>query len=149
MMAVPRALELNVNSAYVCMHAGYCHAFSSAPDEGIQWFERAKLLSPLDPLTFHIHTGMATVYLMAQRPQEAYDHASRSLAENANWIVTKRYLVSACGHLGRTDESRAIVANILEITAGANLDLAAAWCPSQDKVAYDYYLDGLRKAGLT
>ncbi len=147
--AARRALELNVNSAYVCMHAGFCHAFDGAAEEAIQWFERSKLLSPLDPLTFHIHGGMAIAHLIARRPQEAYDYATKSQAENSDWIIGQRYLISACGHLRKMDEGRTAIARMQEMFPGADLALAASWSPYRDLEVREYFLDGLRKAGLS
>lgn len=149
MAAARRALEFNVNSAYVCMHAGFCHAFNGAAEEAIEWLERSKLLSPLDPLTFHIHGGMAIAHMDAQRPQEAYDYATMSQAENSDWIVSQRYLISACGHLGKLDEGRAVIARLHESSPGATLDLATNWSPYRDPKVREFFVDGLRKAGLS
>jgi predicted Zn-dependent protease len=131
------------------MHAGHCLAFDGATEEAIDWLERSKRLSPLDPLTFRIHTGMATAHLMARRPQEAYDWASRSQAENAHWIVTQRVLASACGHLGKIDEGRAAIVRLRELNPRATLAITASWFTARDKAALDFFLDGLRKAGLS
>ena len=146
--AVRRALELNPNSAYVCMHAGHCLAADGATEEAIDCLERSKLLSPLDPLTYRFHTGMAMAHLMARRPREAYDWASRSQAENAHWIITQRVVASACGHLDKLDDSRAAIARLRELDPRTTLAMTASWFPARDKAALDYFLDGLRKAGL-
>ena len=92
---------------------------------------------------------MAIAHLIAGRPQEAYDHASKSKAENADWIVNLRYLASAYGHLEKVDEGRAAIARLLELNPQGSLAVAASWSPMRDQAGLDFYLDGLRKAGLS
>jgi adenylate cyclase len=143
--AVRRALDLNNNSAYVCMHAGYVLYFDNPPEEAIPLIERAMRLSPIDPLNYHFLQGIAAAQLIARRPQQAYEYGLRSVAENGNWNVSKRFLASACGHLGRIDEGKRYLSLI---DTKKTISAVRLWTPYRSEETLNYFLDGLRKVGL-
>jgi adenylate cyclase len=142
--AVRRALDLNDNSAYICMHAGYVLNFDDQPEEAITLLERARRLSPIDPLNYHFLQGIAASQMVARRPQEAYEYGLRSVAENGNWNVSNRFLASACGHLGRIDEGKQYLSRI---DTKDTISSLRAWIPYRSKETLEYFLDGLRKVG--
>ncbi len=146
--AARRAVELNNNSAYVCMHAGACLYFNNQPDEAIALLQRARRLSPVDQLTYHILHSIAGAHIVARRPQEAYEHALASIAENDQWPISLRMLACACGHLGRLEEAKEIVTKIITLAPDTTISGLREWLPYRDIETREYFLDGLIKAGL-
>ena len=128
--AARRALELNNNSAYVCMHAGACLYFDNQPDEAIALLQWARRLSPVDQLTYHILLGIAGAHIVARRPQEAYEHALASIAENDQWPISLRMLACACGHLGRLEEAKEIVTKIILLAPDTTISGLREWLPT-------------------
>jgi TolB-like protein len=146
--AVRRALELNGNSAYVCMHAGFSLYFNDDFEEAIALFQRALRLSPVDQLTYHILCGIAGAHISARRLEEGYEYALKSVAENDGWTLSWRMLTSACGHLGRRKEGEEALQRMELLAPNVTISYLREWMPFRNKDTLTYFLDGLRKAGL-
>ena len=146
--AVRRALELNDNSAYVCMHTGYSLALSCEFDEGISLLQRASRLSPVDQLTYHFMSGIAVAHTLARRPEEGYEYALKSIAENDGWSQSWRLLAITSAHLGRLDEARETMKTVIKLEPNITISSMREWVPYRDAASIEYFLDGLRMAGV-
>jgi adenylate cyclase len=145
--AAQRALELNPNSATICWMAGWTIMFAGEPDAAFPIFERALRLSPSDPQANFLLCGMAMSHLVSERPAEAFEYASKSIAL---YPVDVAYyvLVPACGHLGRTEDATAAIARLVALAPGISISNFPPRMPFRDQRHLDIILDGLRKAGL-
>ena len=143
-----RALEINKNSAFVCMLAGWVHFFNGDYDEGIALLRRALRLSPVDPLKYHILAGIAHGNLFTRRPEIAYEYALRSVSEYDSWAGGWRLMASACGHLGRLEEAQTALRKLEATVSMVTISKLRDWLPHRNKESLEYFLDGLRKAGL-
>jgi adenylate cyclase len=72
----------------------------------------------------------------------------RSLALNPAMSSTCKGLLSALGHLGRTEDAAAIRDQLLRLEPAFTLASAASRSPLRREVDRALYIDGLRMAGL-
>jgi adenylate cyclase len=147
--AAERALALNPNSAHGWMASGLASCFRNQPDAAIEALQRALRLSPFDPESPGIKSGLAAAHLIAGRYEEALAWADRSLHEQPHFRPSLRLKVALLAHLGRIEEARDCLRGLLELQP----DLTIAWYrqygarflpPEILTIA----LEGFRKAGL-
>ena len=142
-----RALHLQPNSVRVRHHCGSVFAESGESDRAIEQFQVARRLSPVDPRAYITFSGLATAHFFAQRFEETVHWGRRVLDEWPSHNETRRYLAAALAHLGRTDEARRVIAELLDIQPNASLRRSGL-----SKFRYPWmlnlYIDGLKLAGL-
>jgi TolB-like protein len=147
--AIDRALTLNPNSAHAWMARGYVSCARGQPDAAIEALERAIRLNPLDRLSRTFTNGIAVAHLVAGRYDEALDWADRTLREEPGYSGALRSKAIACAHLGRIDEAREAVHQLIEAqpwqTIARNRVFYSRVYPPE---IAEIYVDGLRKAGL-
>lgn len=109
-----RALVLDPNSAWALSRLGWLEVYADRPDAAEPHFHRALRLSPLDPMNFNNHVGLASARQVAGDDAAAADLFIRALEErpNAHWI--HRNLAPALWAAGREEEARASVRVLLE-----------------------------------
>jgi adenylate cyclase len=143
-----RALALNPNAATAWQCRAWIHALRNQPEAAIEACDRARRLSPFDPLGYWSAFGLAMAHLVAQRFEQAIEWANRALNDQPRLISALRVKAVANAHLGRLDEARAALARLLAIdpkfTIAAGRALLAAAAPE----FLEIYLNGLRLAGL-
>jgi len=106
-------------------------------------------LNPLDRLSRTFTNGIAIAHLVAGRYDQALDWADRTLREEPGYSGALRNKAVACAHLGRIDEAREAVHQLIEVLpwytiAGARVLHSRLYPP---EIA-EMFLHGLRKAGL-
>ena len=145
-----RALTLNPNSAIAWQLRGWIYALRNAqPEAAIEAFDRAQRLSPFDPRGYFNGVGLAMAHLAARRFEQAIEWADRSLYTQPRTATAIRVKIVAYAHLGRLENARAALAQMLTIdprlTVGAMRALGA---PSFAPEFLELYLSGLRLVGL-
>ncbi len=100
-----RALALDPNCAWAWSRLGWVENYADQPQKAIEHFERALRLSPIDPMNFNNHAGLASAHEVLQDYDKAAALYRRALLErpNANWIY--RNLASSLSGAGRIDEA--------------------------------------------
>jgi len=76
--ALDRALTLNPNAAHAWRARGFIHAVRNQPEAAIEAIERARRLSPFDPLAFRYAVNIAVAHLAARRFEQAIEWADRA-----------------------------------------------------------------------
>ena len=147
--AAERAVELNPSMAMAYFYVGNLLAMAGRVEEAIASLEKGMRLSPRDPLLFGLLSGMAVAHFATERYEDAVDWAKRSLKQRNDWIDAWLTLAASYAHLGRMDEARAAVEELLQnhpefSLSTAKLLVAAAGAPELN----ERWLDGLRRAGL-
>src|SRR5499433_1515584 len=146
---IDRALVLNPNSAASWTASGSVRTYLGEYASGIEHFERAMRLSPLDPLTYFVFTGMAYAHAFAGRYDEAVFWATKALHEQPNLATALRVAAMAYALSDRMVEARAAMASLREVDPAlrlGNLDrVAPPFQRAEDRVRY---IESLRKAGL-
>jgi adenylate cyclase len=146
--ALDRALALNPNAAHAWLARANIHAVSNQPEAAIEATERARRLSPFDPLGFHYAGNIAIAHLAARRFEQAIVWADRALHDQPRTTPAMRVKIVANAHLGRFDEARAELSRLLTIdpklTIAGFRDLATIRAPE----VLELFVTGLRLAGL-
>jgi adenylate cyclase len=145
--AAERAVDLDPSNAIALAWLGMFLAGQGRLEEGLSHAEKAIRLSPRDPILWFYLSVSAWVHFQANRYEDAVEWAKRSIRANPRFFFSRAVLAASYGHLGRGDEARAAVEELLRVQPGYSLTFVREG--SVDAPAYrDHYLDGLRKAGL-
>ncbi|MFI4948157.1 MAG: adenylate/guanylate cyclase domain-containing protein [Alphaproteobacteria bacterium] len=149
MALVDRALALNPNALTAWVVKGWIYANCDQPEPAVEAFERSLRLSPFDPIRYYATAGLSYAHLAAHRFEQAIEWADRSLHDNPRFTMSIQAKVIAYAHLGRLDEARAELRQLLEITPRLTLrryqrGVAAAMMPG----FFELRVAGLRMAGL-
>jgi adenylate cyclase len=137
-----RAVALNPNSSNTWFNRGWVYRIAGLGEEAIRSFERAKRLSPVDPL---LHFGMGMVLIELRRFDEAVVAGKKALRQNPSFSQAYRLLASAFAHLGRNAEAGEAVARLLEVDPAFTI---SAWIARGGQSNSKLMIEGLRKAGL-
>ena len=143
-----RAIRLHPNSVFVRNRAGAVYGANGKSDKAIAQFEAAQRMNPRDARssTFTF-TGISGAHLFARRFDDAIYWGRRALTVTPAANVARRHVAAALAHLGRLDEARAEIAELLKYQPNASLARSRHSSFRHDWM-YELYLDGLRKAGL-
>lgn len=158
------ALGLNANLASACHGLGAAYVFSGKLGDAIPYLERACRLSPCDQHMGDILERRADAHLLMRDHDQAVRLAEQALRHPPFGWSRHAVQISALGHLGRLDEARTVLGELLRHQPDFTLEfvrkthlfagqVALAYVSEpqlftdQDEVAH--YLDGLRKAGVT
>ena len=141
-----RALRLHPNSVFVRSRAGIAYVNCGESDKAIEHFEAAWRMNPQDPkaLTF---TGMCAAHFFARRFDECVAWGRRAVREAAGANIARRHVAAALAYLGRLEEARAEIAEVLERQPNSSLSRSRL-SSFRHPWMYDLYLEGLRQAGL-
>ena len=102
-----RAVALDPNAAWALSRLGWLEVYSGRPEAAHAYFERALRLSPLDPMNFNNHVGIASAFQVAGHPARAADEFLRALHERPNALWIHRILAPALLAAGREEEAKA------------------------------------------
>jgi len=142
-----RALVLHPNSAPVRSFCGWVFHYLGDSLRAIEQFEEARRLSPVDPKSYFPMLGLAAAHFFAGHFEESVTLTGRILGEAPSHNVARRYRAAALAHLGRVDEAKAAIAELLEAQPGSNLRSARSISFRDPRMAA-LYVAGLEKAGL-
>src|SRR5262245_45781805 len=141
-----RALALDPNAAWAWNRLGYVESLSERPERAIEDFERALRLSPLDPMNFNSHAGMAFAYQAAQNYDKAAALYRRALEERPHAVWIYRYLASALFDAGRMTEAKETFLQVMRNYPDLTVTKFRQAMPSAPNI--DRMVDNLRKLGL-
>jgi adenylate cyclase len=147
--ALDRALALNPNAAHAWLARGHIHALRNQPEAAIEAIERARRLSPFDPLAFLYAGNIAIAHLAARRFEQAIEWADRALHDQPRYVAMMRVKVAANAHLGRLDEARAELSRMLAIDPNRTIvDFLCRYAHLLAPEVLELYVTSLRLAGL-
>ena len=87
-------------------------------------------------------------YRIAGRYQEALAPLKKALTLSPNHMPSHVNLAVCYAELGRLEEARAEVAEVLRLAPSFSLESSKQNTPYKDPADLERYLDGLRKAGM-
>ncbi|WP_046867620.1 adenylate/guanylate cyclase domain-containing protein [Microvirga massiliensis] len=141
-----RALVLNPSSAPAYTMSGWVRCWAGRPHEAIPHFHCAMRLSPFDRTMVAMLSGLALALCMDGKYEESIEWAQRAVNEQENWTASYRPLISSLAHLGRMDEARCGIEQLLARDPDYRVSsVRSLYRPSPGA---DRYLQGLIKAGL-
>ena len=141
------ALALHPNSVHIRSFCGWVFNYFGESLKAIEQFEEARRLSPVDPKSYFPMLGLAAAHFFAGHFDETVNLTGRILAEVPTHNVARRYRAAALGHLGRIDEARAVIADLLKAQPSSNLRSSRS-SVFRDPRMSELYIGGLERAGL-
>jgi adenylate cyclase len=141
------AVALNPNYAAAHGARGTIEVYLGNPLLAIPYIERGLRLDPGIGSQLLRH-WLGTAYLTAAKYETAAAVFRERIRLNPGTDLSRAFLASALGHLGRTDEARQAWRELKEINPGYSFDEHVGRLPFKNKADVDRIKDGLIKAGL-
>ena len=142
-----RSLALNPNSASAYCFSAWSRCCAGFPEIAIPQVQAALRLSPIDRNIFMFQSALAVAYCMTGQHEKAVEWGQRAIQEQPRWTGSYRALASSLAHLGRIEEAKVVMAQLLEIDPTYSLDfIQRIYMPSAGR---DIFMAGLRLAGVS
>ena len=141
-----KAVALDPGGADAHAWLGNTLNYADRPKEAIPLFEKAIRLNPFGPTWYFLNFGNS--YRMIGQYQEAITQYKKALRLAPNNILAHLCLAGTYSLLGRDEEARAEVEEILRINPKFSLESYAKTLPYKNQAQLDRYVEALRKAGL-
>jgi TolB-like protein len=109
------AIKANPSNAMALMLNGTMHAMTDRGELAVHFTEKAMRLSPLDPHRFMYETHCAGAHLTAGNYERALELAERARRANRSHASALRIGAVALWELGRHDEARQTVKEVLKL----------------------------------
>ena len=150
-LAIPEleaALQINPSYAWAHYGIGAALVFTGRARQAFPHLEHAIRLSPRDPYMGSFLVRMADAHLFLRQYEEAVTWAHKALRQpNFQWS-RHAALISALAHLGRLDESRRALDDLLRLRPTFTLAFVRKYHLISDPDDMAHLLDGLRKANV-
>jgi TolB-like protein/cytochrome c-type biogenesis protein CcmH/NrfG len=143
-----RALQLNPNSAIALAMTGWIEVALADPVKALEHLRRADRLSPCDPRTWFINTGMGMAYFQTSQYDDSIVWLKKALAQNPHSAVALRVLAACLANLGQKDRASEAIRELLKIEPHLTVsDLRARMLMAHEKL-WTKFSEALRLAGL-
>ncbi len=142
------ALDLNPNQAMSWLFKGVAHAYRDEAEIAVGCVDKARQLSPLDPLDYFFDSLSATAHLAAENYDRSLELADRAIRTNNREISSLRVKISSLYHLGRKSDATAIANHLLERQPGFSLERYIAEHPAADFKVGRKMAEALKACGL-
>ena len=143
---VDAALALNPNAAAAYGTRGMADVYLGDPMSAIPRLEMATRLDPASNTHYLHYLGMA--HLVAGK----YEAAAALFRERIRLVpgtdVSRAFLASALGHLGRAEEAREVWGELMEISPDYSFDAHVGRLPFKNQADVEGIREGLTTAGL-
>lgn len=142
------ALRVNPNDAQAWLLRGMLHAFKGEGKQAVRDTQRALRLSPLDPHRYFYDSLAGGAELAAGHYERAVELTQRSLRANRMHASTFRMLAISQWQLGRHEDARATVAELMKVEPTLTVTKWLERSPSGDYPIGRLCADALRNAGV-
>jgi TolB-like protein/Tfp pilus assembly protein PilF len=146
---IERALALNPNSALALQSGGWVSWHIGRHQECIDYNAKAMLLSPLDPLTYRCHVGMAWSYFFTGHFDAAIASADKAFREQPNFTPALRVKIAAAAMADRVRDMQDALSQLRAVQRDISISALMKLHPSRPQAQRNAYEAALRKAGLT
>jgi adenylate cyclase len=141
-----KALSLNPNYAPATVGRGTVYIYTGEPAKAIPYIERAMRLDPTLPAQYLHFLG--TAYFVAGDYETAEKMFKDRIMANPHTDLSRAFLASTLGHLGRAEEARRVWQELKEINPRYSLADHIDRLPFKDPTDAEKIAEGVRKAGL-
>ena len=141
-----KALSLNPNYAPATVGRGTVYIYTGEPAKAVPYIERAMRLDPTLPAQYLHFLG--TAYFVAGDYETAEKMFKDRIMANPHTDLSRAFLASTLGHLGRAEEARRVWQELKEINPRYSLADHIDRLPFKDPAEADKIAEGVRKAGL-
>jgi len=141
-----RALALNPNYAPALNIRGIVYIYTGEPAKAIPYIERAMRLDPAFQHQF-MHF-LATAHFVAGDYRTAETVFRDRISINPTTDLSRAFLASALGHLGKLEEAREVWRELMEINPKYSPAAHVGRLPFRDPADAEKFIEGLSQAGL-
>jgi adenylate cyclase len=141
-----RALRLNPNDANAYASQAMVLTYLGYPDEALKSISTAMRLNPHHPSWYWWHQGFALI--MKGDNEAAVTPLKEALSKYPDYVTPHRHLAVCYMRLGRENDARDEVAEIIRLDPVYNLKSLSKRLPFKDPALSECYLDDLRRAGV-
>jgi TolB-like protein len=145
---VGRALKIDPNFAWGWIRCGLINTYLGRGDVALADFNRVFRLSPLDPLIYLAHVGLAQLHIYEGRYQEAVASAEQVLLEKPKAVWANRSLAAAAAMAGHDAKAARCVALLERYAPGVSVDDIMDAVPVHAETMRAKYRDALLRAGF-
>lgn len=142
------ALNVNPNDSLALLLKGMLHAFRGEGKQAVRDTQRALRLSPLDPHRYFYDSLAASAALSAGQYERAVELARRSLRENRTHTSTHRVMAISQWQLGRHEEARKTVKELLRLEPTLTVSRWLERSPSSEYEIGKICAHALKEAGV-
>lgn len=142
------AIAIDPNNAMAWLLRSRLNAFVGNGKDAVTCADRALALSPIDPHSYFFDNLAATAYLADGKYDKSLEFADRSLAANPRHTSTLRVRAVALDLVGRGDEARQTVSDLLRLEPGLTIKSYLQNHPAADFETGRTWADALRRAGV-
>ena len=141
-----RALSQAPGSAWANFYYALALYYGGRPGEALPLIEKAMRLNPAAPSSYYHNYGLAL--RDTGRLEEAVASFKRAIERTPNFVWSHAMLSVTYIMMGRNEEARAEVAEVLRINPKFSLEYLAKTSAQKDHAILDNMINSLRKAGL-
>jgi adenylate cyclase len=142
---IDRAITLNPNLAAAWRFSGYTRVFLGDTETAIAHLQQAIRLSPLDPLGFIVHNGLALAHFFAGRYAEAAAAAEKA---GPNYIPGVLMAAVSFELGGREAEAQKMLARLRELDPAVRAAKFGELWPLRGPEDRARFEEGMRRIGL-
>ncbi len=144
--AANRCLALAPNSAEGLLTTAHALIFGGEPAGALEALGTYMRLDPHYPdITLHF---LAEAHISMGQYDEAIAVLKQRLQRNSDSWMAFALLASCYGHLGRLEEGRAALAELLRINPGFSIERRRRTLPFKNPADFERRVEGMRKVGL-
>ena len=145
---VERALAIDPNNAWGWMRLGWIAIYEKSPEEAARHFDRAEMLSPLDPFRFNVILGRSVTRRLLGDTDDSVRLIRAGMRANPGITWAYRMLAGDLTLAGREEEAQEAVREFRRHYPHVTLAyLRACWPPAIVSSQPEYY-QAFRRAGL-
>ena len=145
LVEMERALSDNPNDTYVLYYMGFLKFLMGEAKEAIEWNNKAKRINPRYPTWFNFNAALAHVWV--EDYEEAVVLAKTGIATYPKSLAPRRILIVALVEMGRLDEAKKQVTELLSIRPNFRLSTFRN-TPFKHQADQDRYYNAMRIAGI-
>jgi Flp pilus assembly protein TadD len=127
---------------------GWVEAILNEPAVALEHLHRAARLSPRDPRTWFIATGIGTAHSIAGDHHEAIIWLKRALSQNPRSTPARRILAASLASVGQIDQARETLQELLQGEPLLTISTLKARMRMLHENVWNKYAAALRLAGL-
>ena len=144
-----RALLVHPNSVFVRHRTAAVYLVCGESDKAIAQCEAACRMNPLDSkkAATATYAALSAALYLARRYDESIRAGKRALTFAPRANTARKYVAASLGQLGRLNEARAEIAELIKHQPDASLTLFRKH-GFRHKWMHELHMEGLRKAGL-
>lgn len=143
---VNQALMISPNYAHALNLSALLYIYTGEPKRAVPIIERAMRLDPaFQQQAIHF---LGTAYFVAGDYEAAVSLFKDRILVNPNTDLSRGFMASALGHLGRIEEANDVWRELLKVNPSYSAEAHIARLPFQDNIVPQTFIGGLRKARI-